>query len=485
MNKTFQFILGSVFSLTLFYVILLIPDQPDPPAIKASEKPFIWNQNEQWQELETQFIKNRTENPLKLDSLLKEDFLLISGLLTQIKNKSFSPSDSLFKKLEVTFFRMAPAVAVRQQFKQIYLKLYSEIRIAVKHQSRHWNMTQPESRITLYRLLYGMRAATEEVLLQSDSLQFNPALFVEETPGQTPSSELFGIKVHSGDLLVSRGGFEVSALISRGNDFPGNFSHVALVYVDEKTGIPSLIEAHIEKGVAIATADQYKEDKKLRFMVLRPRPDLPEMVKNPMIPHLAAQSAFDEANKRHIPYDFKMNFSDSSALFCSEVGSYSYRKHGIQLWKSVSTISSQGIVNWLNAFGVENFVTQMPSDLEYDPQLSVVAEWRDPETLVQDHIYSAVMDALIERADSGEELSYNPFLLPFVRVFKAYCWSLNLFGGVGKIPEGMSSTIALKNEEFVSRFQKLRHTTEARVEKFRMEKGYLPPYWKIIQLAGD
>ncbi len=48
MNKTIQILLGTVFSLTLLYVILLIPDQPDPPAIKALEKPFIWNQNEQW-----------------------------------------------------------------------------------------------------------------------------------------------------------------------------------------------------------------------------------------------------------------------------------------------------------------------------------------------------------------------------------------------------------------------------------------------------
>ncbi|MBN8704901.1 MAG: hypothetical protein J0L62_03435 [Bacteroidetes bacterium] len=485
MNKTIQILLGSVFSLILLYVILLIPDQPDPPAIKASEKPFIWNQNEQWQQLETQYLTNRTENPEKLDSVLTKGFLEMAVLLNQVKKDSLTPDDSIFKKLEVTFFQLAPAVAVRQHFKEKYLNLYSEIRIAVKHKSRNWDMTDSASRITLYRLLYGMRAATEEVLLQSDSLQFNPALFVEETPSQTPFAELFGIKVHSGDLLVSRGGFEVSALISRGNDFPGNFSHVALVHVDEKTGIPSLIEAHIEKGVAIATAEQYKQDKKLRFMVLRLRPDLPDMVKNPKLPHLAAEFALDQAKNRHIAYDFKMNFADSSSLFCSEVGSFAYRKHGIQIWKSVSTISSQGIVNWLNAFGVENFVTQMPSDLEYDPQLAVVAEWRDQETLLQDHIYSAVMDALIERANSGEELNYNPFLLPVIRVFKAYCWVMNQFGSVELIPEGMSATIALKNEEFVLRFQKLRKITEEKVEHFRKKNGYMPPYWQMIQLAGE
>ena len=55
------------------------------------------------------------------------------------------------------------------------------------------------------------------------------------------------------------------------------------------------------------------------------------------------------------------------------------------LWYAALEISFQyfvtRVVNWLSDFGVEHFITQMPADLEYDPQLSVVAEWRDPETL--------------------------------------------------------------------------------------------------------
>ena len=137
--------------------------------------------------------------------------------------------------------------------------------------------------------MYGMRAAVEEVLLQADTLNFNPVQFVKEEPSATPSTLLQGIRVHSGDLLVSRGGAEVSAFISRGNDYPGNFSHVALLHVSED-GNASFIEAHIEKGVAIATAEEYLKDKKLRFMVLRPRADLAQLKENPLLPHQAATS---------------------------------------------------------------------------------------------------------------------------------------------------------------------------------------------------
>ena len=155
-----------------------------------------------------------------------------------------------------------------------------------------------------------MRATVEEVLLQSTK-NIDPVIYVTNEPSQTPSTELFGIKVHSGDLLVSRGGAEVSALISRGNDFPGNFSHVALIYVEEETNRAYLIEAHIERGVAVASAEEYMNDGKQRFMVLRPRANLPELVQDPMLPHIAAKDVFDEVNSRHIPYDFKMDFYDS------------------------------------------------------------------------------------------------------------------------------------------------------------------------------
>lgn len=61
--------------------------------------------------------------------------------------------------------------------------------------------------------------------------------------------------------MLSRGGAPTSALISRGSDYPGNFSHVALVYVDPKTKVASIIEAHIEVGVAIASLEEYMNDK--------------------------------------------------------------------------------------------------------------------------------------------------------------------------------------------------------------------------------
>ncbi len=251
---------------------------------------------------------------------------------------------------------------------------------------------------TLYRLLYGNRIAIEEIMLQLPEDKVDPLIMGVDEPSETPSAEILGVVVHSGDILISRGGAPTSALIARGNDYPGNFSHVALIYIDKKTKNVSVIESHIERGVAISSLEEYLNDKKLRIMVLRLRSDL--INDNPMLPHEAAQFSLNEAMLKHIPYDFEMNIKETEKQFCSEVASSAYKEYGITLWTGLSTISSRGTRNWLAAFGVKYFKTQEPSDLEYDPKLTVVAEWRDPETLYKDHLDNAVTDVMLE--ESGQ-----------------------------------------------------------------------------------
>src|SRR6185503_19225813 len=97
------------------------------------------------------------------------------------------------------------------------------------------------------------------------------------------------------------------------------------------------------------------------------------------------------ARTSHVPYDFEMDYRDPSAQFCSEVASAAYARRGVHLWRGLSSMSGRGLARWLGAFGVRNFVTLAPSDLEYDPQMSVVAEWRDPEALFSDHLDNAVL----------------------------------------------------------------------------------------------
>ena len=301
-----------------------------------------------------------------------------------------------------------------------------------------------------------------------------------------------GVTIQSGDIFISRGGAPTSALIARGNDYPGNFSHAALACLDRQdsliNGFPEpreiyLVESHIERGVVVSDIDDYLKDTKLRILILRFRSDHPALKSNDTLPVVAAKYAMANALAKHIPYDFAMDISDPSKLFCSEVVSFAYKQAGINLWASRSHISSPGVRNWLADFGVKNFTTQEPSDLEYDPQLQVVAEWRDFETLYKDHLDNAMVDVMLEDAERGMKLKYNIFMLPVARILKLYSSILNLFDKAGPIPEGMNSTAALKNEWFSGRHREIEEKLEVLAHRFSDENGYLPPYWELVKLA--
>ena len=475
-----------LFVMVAVYLILLIPLPNNQTTIlRPSQKPFIWDQDNLWNELEIIFKEAKEIPDAELDSIVNFMTIETDKLFNENENKVIELNDAFYPTIEKRFFQIVPLIAAQQNKSDWYIRFYNQVRKKLKNDSRSWDMNNIEARNLSYRILYGMRAAVEEVLLQSTDDDFVATMYVSNEPSVTPKVEVLGIEVHSGDLLVSRGGAEVSAFISRGNDYPGNFSHVAIIHIDKETNKPYFVEAHIERGVAIATLDEYLNDKKLRFMVMRPRADLPQMIENPMLPYEVSYYIYKESQARHIPYDFKMDYYDSSAMFCSEVGSFAYKHFGVDLWEFESTISSDGIINWLNVFGVEKFVTQMPSDLEYDPMLSVVAEWRNKEVLFRDHMDNAVMDALIGQANKGEQLDYNIWLLPTARTIKAYSVFLNIIGKEGIIPEGMDAEMALKNNDFVDRFNTCRTLTESKIRSFIEENNYLPPYWQMLRMAEE
>ena len=479
-------LLNILLIIAVLYIVLLIPfPKKENELKKPSETSFVWNKDDLWRTLEMTFKEAKNKSSNELDTIVYNLSIEADKLLEEFEAITREPQDPIFELIETSFFDIAPLIAAQENKSDWYIRFYNRVRKKIKTDSRYWDMSNESVRHLCYRILYGMRATVEEIVLQSKDDAFISTVHVSDERSKTPSIDMLGIKVHSGDLLVSRGGAEVSAFISRGNDFPGNFSHVAIVHIDQKTNEPYFVEAHIERGVDIATLDEYLSDKKLRFMVMRPRMDLPLMLANPSLPYEASEYIYNESQKRHIPYDFKMDYFDASEMFCSEVGSYAYKQFGIDLWEFESTISSPGIIEWLNIFGVENFVTQMPSDLEYDPMLSVVAEWRDKETLFKDHLDNAVMDALIGRANNGEKLDYNIWQLPLARLVKGYSLVLNVFGKDGVIPKGMDAVSALKNNEFVKRFQGCKSLTESKIETFKEENNYLPPYWQMVRMAEE
>ena len=482
-TKAGKVILWSVITALGLYVIFLYPESEPPPPNYSHSRPFTWNQDEQWEALEAKFSALRPLGCQSLEDRLNDGFAHTKDLIDHIIGQKIEPAAPILEDMEKTLFALAPMVGVCTERAPEYLGMVGWMRSAVKDQSLRWDMSDPLVRKRMYRLLYGGRAASEEVLLQTPRSAVPPLVAGDDEPSQTPDTMVLDVRIHSGDILVSRGGAPTSALIARGNDYPGNFSHVALVYVDPGTRIPLIIESHIERGVTISSLQEYLGDVKMRIMVLRLRSDLPAMIADPMLPHKAAEHAIASARRQHIPYDFAMDVEDTSKMFCSEVVWSAYSVMGMKLWRGMSTISTPGVSAWLAAFGVRHFDTQEPSDLEYDPQLRVVGEWRSPETLFNDHVDNAILDALLEGAEQGDRIQHAWYLLPFARLTKLYSVFLNAFGKVGPVPEGMSATTGLRHTWLVAKHGAMKAKILRIADEFRTSNGYSPPYWNLLKMA--
>ncbi len=456
------------------------PDVADAP---VGAQRFVWGRDSVWSALESSFASNRADGCTH-ERFARSMARSVDAMLARLRKERTTATAASLDLLEDAFFRLAARAAACGALANDYVALQGRLREAIKWQSTKWDLTAREVRDRLYRSLYGSRAAVEEVMLQHQDIVHT--LHVgSSVRSATPSATSQGVELHSGDILVSRGGYPTSALIARGNDYPGNFSHIALVHVDSASREISVIEAHIEQGVVVSTADQYLADKKLRVMLLRPRPDLPELQRDPMLPHRVAASMLQRARTEHIPYDFTMDYADPARLFCSEVASAAYREHGITLWTGISTISAPGLRRWLASFGVRQFETQEPSDLEYDPQLAVVAEWRDAASLFDDHMDNAVTDAMLEGAERGDALEFDWYALPMARLLKGYSRVRERLGGVGPIPEGMAPAAALRNRSYNARHAELKGALGVEVEQWTAAKGYRPPYWTLVSMASQ
>jgi hypothetical protein len=472
--------------LLLVYLALLIPDRDPSVFVRtapSAKSPFAWNQDPFWEQLEASFVTARGIDSAVRMAAIQTSLQNLSREVDRCDAESLSPSDSIFRRIEGIVFRVSPLVAVTPSRFISYAGELLWMRDAVKRQAQQWDMNNQEARTTLYRLLYGSRSALEEVMLQLPREEMLPLMAGVDEPSACPAASVLGVRLRSGDILLSRGGAPTSALIARGNDFPGYFSHVALVHVDGATGSLTLVESHIERGVTLSTPGDYLHDRKLRMLVLRLRHDLPAVRKDPLLPHRAAGDALAAARSAHIPYDFAMDHRDTTALFCSEVASRPYRKLGVELWSGLSHISTPGLQRWLAGFGVRNFVTQQPSDLEYDPQLRIVAEWRDTGKLQKDHIDDAVTEAMLEGAERGDELAYAWYELPVARLVRWYSMILNVFGEIGPIPEGMSATSGLRHRTYAARHGAAVDRVKNDVIQFVREHGYQPPYWRLLAMA--
>lgn len=447
---------------------------------------FRWQRQQLFESLEREFEAARSMPASVIDNKftkLERDGFRVIG---KIKHSAEQIPFSSLEKLEAVQFRLAALAAARPELLQRVQLFINQARFVVLRVARNWPIDEWKVHAAVYRVIYGGRSAIEEALAQHQ-VSGAPALtLLENIPSSTPSVIVQGVRVHSGDIVLSRGGAPTSALIARGNTFPGNFSHAALVYVDPDTGKATVIESLIEKGAVLTTVEDYLNYKSLRLLLLRLRPGHPAIREDELVPHKAASAMMQRVKAGSIPYDFAMDWQDTSRFFCSEVPYHAYQSFGIDLWSYKSRLSSPGLISWLGDMGVEHFLTLIPSDLEYDPKLAPVAEWRNINTLAQDRFDNAILDALLERAEQGARLDYAWYKYPLAAVVKLWSVFQSGLGFRPVIPEGMTVATTLRVRELIHNIHPtIKKDIQESAAQFRKKKGYTAPYWVLLDLARE
>ena len=199
-----------------------------------------------------------------------------------------------------------------------------------------------------------------------------------------------------------------SALIARGSDFPGNFSHIAFVYVDTASQEAMIVEAHIETGVVVSTVEQYRGHK-ITGDGLQAKLGCPKLVSYLMLPDKPRKTPTKGRSGAMGIFD-GCHWITRTMPSCSARRSHPRARRAVRcrpLGRHIPHLLSLACgVGW-PCSGWKHFETQEPSDLEYVPQMRVVAEWRDPATLKQDRIDNAVTDVMLEGAEQGDDLDYQ------------------------------------------------------------------------------
>lgn len=180
----------------------------------------------------------------------------------------------------------------------------------------------------------------------------------------------------NGDVIITKGISFVSSTISELASPKSLFSHIVFVHVNDKTKEVTTLESYVGKGVSIFPIEEALKNENARIVVLRAKDsDLANRAANYMydkVKSLAAQ-------KKFIPYDYKLDFSDNTRLSCEELAYDSFKTMSdgafiIPQLESEITLKDE---QFLKRVGVKRGPMMVPTDMETDSRFDIVLDWTD------------------------------------------------------------------------------------------------------------
>lgn len=362
-----------------------------------------------------------------------------------------------------------------------------QIRVVLHEKLQQFDASNSLAKDCIYKMREGFQYArfAEEYLLEwlhankVYDFQFSPIL--SNTKPQTWTNPKFaGFELQSGDVMLIRGKSYVSAMIARIGDEEGNFSHLAIVGED-KSGKKYVVEALIQYGVIVTPLEKWRQQQDARVALYR-QPDT-------VLAKMAARNIYDKAQgalqsrSKGIKYDFAMDDSDYSTIFCSEVIRYAYdMASGGQFMvpKYRSSVTKFEGLAYPRSLGVTQKTLFAPYDIEVDPRFDFVAEYRYYPLLRQVRMQDAVLQSMYSWMI---EKKYE-FHWAAPHSLKAYFAKLVRQFGVAKetLPKYMPMDSIKTNVQFEAVAAVLEANIYAKEKDFYKANGYLPSFQDMMAI---
>jgi hypothetical protein len=295
-----------------------------------------------------------------------------------------------------------------------------------------------------------------------------------------------------GDLIVARGVTFLSAMIARLGDIDSQFSHVILVTENPDTRKIETIEAYVGVGTAIYDRATALKNENARLLVLRPKDrNLARMASEQMRAYVMKHQG---ANK--IPYDYELNFKDSSAMSCAEVSQYAMftASNGTFVLPERPSTLTHGL-DLLKNLGVTPGDSFTPGDLEYDSRFDMVAEWRDLRLTQDSRLRDAILTKVLFWMDhdgyklhpSAKSKAAAGILF---RARKTAWWplirkTLGIADFSAEIPAKMTGTVTLIGQLGDGMLAELQHRNQLFKEKTGLPMTYLELYQELERIRSQ
>ena len=262
------------------------------------------------------------------------------------------------------------------------------LRTALGDRIQQWHaggFMSPQAQGALRDVFRASRYATDmlgEMLIAYDDLSPGETIYPAFTGPHNNTqihpalADASNVEFQSGDVIVMRGIIYNSAAIARIGDVDSQFSHAAMVHIDDR-GHRTIVEALIADGAKLSSFD-YSMSHNLARAVLFRHHDADLAAK-------AADRIFKRVQesqrswKNHIYYDFSMELDNYDELFCAKLvrQAYDEASHGLLRLPTFPTTFEQANADFMARIGTTAKTTFAPGDMELEPDFHTIAEWRD------------------------------------------------------------------------------------------------------------